>query len=157
MIASAATMKKTTLRRIMATPRCRAASGGCGLAHAARAFPERPTDPNPHAGHQQPHHRDRVRSLQSFLSHEPNSIGGQHKASHAAPRERVKEEIMSKSETMITDTGKAGEPAALTDEDLDAVSGGMDLKGASDPMNQRAKNDPAQMFQQIMQQMTQGG
>jgi len=64
---------------------------------------------------------------------------------------------MSKSETMITDTGKAGEPAALTDEDLDAVSGGMDLKGASDAMNQRAKNDPAQMFQQIMQQMTQGG
>jgi hypothetical protein len=29
---------------------------------------------------------------------------------------------MSKSKTMITDT--AGEPAALTDEDLDAVTGG---------------------------------
>jgi hypothetical protein len=68
---------------------------------------------------------------------------------------------MSKSETMTTDTGKAGEPAALTDKDLDAVSGGMDLKGASDAMTQRAQqsgqNDPAQMFQQIMQQMTQGG
>jgi hypothetical protein len=31
---------------------------------------------------------------------------------------------MSKSETMITDTGKAGEPAALTDKDLEAVTGG---------------------------------
>ena len=31
---------------------------------------------------------------------------------------------MSKSETMTTDTGKAGEPAALTDKDLDAVAGG---------------------------------
>ena len=64
---------------------------------------------------------------------------------------------MSKSETMTTDSGKAGEPAALTDKELDAVSGGMDLKGASEAMNQRAQNDPAQMFQQIMQQMTQGG
>ena len=31
---------------------------------------------------------------------------------------------MSGSETMTTDTGKAGEPAALTDKDLEAVSGG---------------------------------
>ena len=31
---------------------------------------------------------------------------------------------MSKSETMPTDTGKAGEPAALTDKQLDAVTGG---------------------------------
>jgi hypothetical protein len=46
----------------------------------------------------------------------------------------------------------------LTDKDLEAVSGGMDLKGASDAMTQRAQqNDPAQMFQQIMQQLTQGG
>ena len=64
---------------------------------------------------------------------------------------------MSKSETMTTDTGKAGEPAALTDKDLEAVSGGMDLKGASEALTQRAgQNDPAQMFQQIMQQLTQG-
>jgi len=50
----------------------------------------------------------------------------------------------------------------LTDKDLEAVSGGMDLKGASEALTQRAQtqsgqNDPAQMFQQIMQQMTQGG
>ena len=64
---------------------------------------------------------------------------------------------MSESESMTTDTGKAGEPAALTDKDLEAVSGGMDLKGLSEAMNQRGQNDPAQMFQQIMQQMTQGG
>ena len=31
---------------------------------------------------------------------------------------------MSKSEIMTTDTGKAGEPAALTDKDLDAATGG---------------------------------
>jgi hypothetical protein len=31
---------------------------------------------------------------------------------------------MSKSETMTTDIGTAGEPAALTDKDLDAVTGG---------------------------------
>ena len=31
---------------------------------------------------------------------------------------------MSKSETMTANTGKAGEPAALTDKDLDAVTGG---------------------------------
>jgi bacteriocin-like protein len=31
---------------------------------------------------------------------------------------------MSKSETMTTDTGTAGEPAALTDKELDAVTGG---------------------------------
>ena len=31
---------------------------------------------------------------------------------------------MSKSETMTTDTGKAGEPAALTGNELDAVTGG---------------------------------
>ena len=31
---------------------------------------------------------------------------------------------MSKSETMTTNTGKAGEPAALTDKDLEAVTGG---------------------------------
>jgi hypothetical protein len=68
---------------------------------------------------------------------------------------------MSKSETMTTNTGAAGEPAALTDKDLEAVSGGMDLKGASEALTQRAQpqrgqNDPAQMFQQIMQQLTQG-
>jgi hypothetical protein len=74
------------------------------------------------------------------------------------PCHGVEEHIMSKSETMTTNTGKAGEPAALTDKDLEAVSGGMDLKGASDAMTQRAQqNDPAQMFQQIMQQLTQGG
>jgi hypothetical protein len=61
---------------------------------------------------------------------------------------------MSKSESM-TNTGKAGEPAALTDKDLDAVSGGMDLKGASEAMNQRAQNDPAQTIQQMVQQMQQ--
>jgi hypothetical protein len=32
---------------------------------------------------------------------------------------------MSKSETMTTETGKAGEPAALTDMELDAVTGGV--------------------------------
>ena len=31
---------------------------------------------------------------------------------------------MSKSESMTTDTGTAGEPAALTDKDLEAVTGG---------------------------------
>ena len=31
---------------------------------------------------------------------------------------------MNKSESMTTDTGKAGEPAALTDKELDAVTGG---------------------------------
>ena len=31
---------------------------------------------------------------------------------------------MSKSEIMTTDTGKAGEPDALTDKELDAVAGG---------------------------------
>jgi hypothetical protein len=61
---------------------------------------------------------------------------------------------MSKSETMTMDSDKAGEPTALTDKDLDAVSGGMDLKGASEALTQRGKNDPAQMFQQIMQQLT---
>jgi hypothetical protein len=35
----------------------------------------------------------------------------------------VEEEIMSKSETMTTETGTAGEPDALTDKDLDAVTG----------------------------------
>jgi hypothetical protein len=40
------------------------------------------------------------------------------------PGHGVEEEIMSKSETMTTDTGKAGEPAALTDKELDAVTGG---------------------------------
>jgi hypothetical protein len=74
------------------------------------------------------------------------------------PCHGVEEGIMRKSKTMTTNTGAAGEPAALTDKDLEAVSGGMDLKGASDAMTQRAQqNDPAQMFQQIMQQMTQGG
>jgi hypothetical protein len=70
---------------------------------------------------------------------------------------------MSKSETMTTNTGAAGEPAALTDKDLEAVSGGMDLKGASEALTQRAQqnaqggqNDPAQMFQQILQPLTQG-
>ena len=61
---------------------------------------------------------------------------------------------MSKSRTMTTNS----EPVALTDKDLDAVSGAaMDLKGESEALIQRAgKNDPAQMFQQIMQQLTQG-
>ena len=61
---------------------------------------------------------------------------------------------MSKSETMTTDTGKAGEPAALTDKELDAVSGGMDLKGASEALTQRAQQNaaPQQMIQQILQQ-----
>jgi hypothetical protein len=36
----------------------------------------------------------------------------------------LRRKIMSKSEIMTTDTGKAGEPAALTDKDLDAVTGG---------------------------------
>jgi bacteriocin-like protein len=85
---------------------------------------------------------------------------GDKEVSHPAPRERFKEEIMSKSETMSMDTGKAGEPAVLTDKELDAVSGGMDLKGAGEALTQRAaqngQNDPAQMFQQIMQQLTQG-
>ena len=31
---------------------------------------------------------------------------------------------MSKSKIMTTDTGKAGEPAALTGKDLEAVTGG---------------------------------
>ena len=31
---------------------------------------------------------------------------------------------MRKSKTMTTDTGKAGESAALTDKDLEAVTGG---------------------------------
>jgi bacteriocin-like protein len=31
---------------------------------------------------------------------------------------------MSKPETKTTDTGKAGEPAALTDKELDAITGG---------------------------------
>ena len=48
---------------------------------------------------------------------------------------------MSKSETMTTNTGKAGEPAALTDKDLEAASGGMDLKGASEAMTQRAQQN----------------
>ena len=48
---------------------------------------------------------------------------------------------MSKSETMTTNTGKAGEPAALTDKDLDAVSGGMDLKGASEALTQRTQQN----------------
>jgi hypothetical protein len=40
-------------------------------------------------------------------------------------RERVEEEIMSKSETTTTDTGTAGEPRRrLTDKELDAVAGG---------------------------------
>jgi len=43
------------------------------------------------------------------------------------------------SKTMTTDTGKAGEPAALTDKELDAVAGGMDLKGASEALTQRAQ------------------
>jgi hypothetical protein len=34
------------------------------------------------------------------------------------------EDIMSKSQTMTKDTGTAGEPAALTDKDLDVVTGG---------------------------------
>jgi hypothetical protein len=63
---------------------------------------------------------------------------------------------MSKSETMTLDSDNAAEPVALTDKDLDAVSGGMDLKGASQALDQRGQNDPAQMFQQIMQQLTQG-
>jgi hypothetical protein len=66
---------------------------------------------------------------------------------------------MSKSETMTMDSDNAGEPTALTDKDLDAVSGGaVDLKGASEALTQqRSHNDPAQMFQQIMQQLTQQG
>jgi hypothetical protein len=34
---------------------------------------------------------------------------------------------MSKSETMTTETSKAGERAALTDKDLDAVTGGVEV------------------------------
>ena len=71
---------------------------------------------------------------------------------------------MSKSETMPTDTGKAGEPAALTDKDLEAVNGGQLYNGprnlhhhGAHGHHQGGQNDPAQMFQQIMQQLTQGG
>ena len=64
---------------------------------------------------------------------------------------------MSKSKIMSPDTSKAGEATALTDVELNAVSGGaVDLKGAGDALTQRSQakggNDPAQMFQQIMQQ-----
>jgi hypothetical protein len=40
---------------------------------------------------------------------------------------------------MTTDTNRAGELDALTDKDLDAVAGGMDLKGASESMTQRSQ------------------
>jgi hypothetical protein len=42
-----------------------------------------------------------------------------------APGDRFAEEIMSKFDTMTTDTGAAGDTAALTDKKLDAVTGGM--------------------------------
>ena len=38
---------------------------------------------------------------------------------------------MSKSETMTTDTGTAGEPAALRDEELEAVAGANPTTAAS--------------------------
>jgi hypothetical protein len=52
----------------------------------------------------------------------------------------------------------------LSSEELDAVSGGFfaslfrqALGGQNDPgVGQSGQNDPAQMFQQIMQQLTQG-
>ncbi|WP_439924971.1 hypothetical protein [Nitrobacter sp. JJSN] len=49
----------------------------------------------------------------------------------------------------------------LSDRDLDAVSGGF-IKGAlegvcrNDERASGGQNDPAQMFQQILQQLTQG-
>jgi hypothetical protein len=52
---------------------------------------------------------------------------------------------------------------ALCDEELDAVSGGMNVLllplAAFSCRSQEGggQNDPAQMFQQILQQLTQGG
>jgi hypothetical protein len=47
---------------------------------------------------------------------------------HASASRR---KIMSKSEIMTTDTGTAGEAAALPDKDLDAVTGGAVTGGAT--------------------------
>jgi hypothetical protein len=53
--------------------------------------------------------------------------------SQAASRERIEGEIMSKFETMTTDIRE------LRKDELKVVSGGMDLKGMSDPLTQRSQ------------------
>jgi hypothetical protein len=58
---------------------------------------------------------------------------------------------MSKSKITTPDAGPAGEPVALTDKELDAVTGGaVDLKGASEAMTQRmVQSPPAQTFLKV--------
>jgi hypothetical protein len=49
-------------------------------------------------------------------------------------------------------------PEELSPEELDAVSGGFFGRLLrKEETGQAGQNDPAQMFQQIMQQLTQGG
>ena len=49
------------------------------------------------------------------------------------------------------------EALELRDEDLDAVSGGCVYSFPRKQGTGGGQNDPAQMFQQILQQLTQGG
>jgi hypothetical protein len=61
----------------------------------------------------------------------------------------------------INAKSEALEPRELSSEDLDAVSGGslfsfLRLYRSGSGSQGGGQNDPAQMFQQIMQQLTQG-
>ena len=62
----------------------------------------------------------------------------------------------AKSERELTEIMSNTSDELRTDE-LEAVSGGMLFLSCLPRKEEMGQNDPAQMFQQIMQQMTQGG